>query len=177
MKIRIVLVLVAMLAVVACKEKGRPDPNIRMVVSHEPSAAPESGGGGEEPGAESTVARRVLVVDDHPDNADSLSVLLQLMGHEVSTAYDGEGALRLAESFRPEVVLIDIAMPKLSGHDVGRRIREREWGKDVLLIAVSGWGQTRDRNTSREAGFDHHLVKPADPAVLRELLGAKPAAR
>jgi PAS domain S-box-containing protein len=130
-------------------------------------------GGAAELAPELTVSRRVLVVDDHPDNADSLSVLLQLMGHEVSTAYDGEEALALAESIRPEVVLIDIAMPKLSGHDVGRRIREREWGKGVLLIAVSGWGQARDRNTSREAGFDHHLVKPADPAVLRELLGSR----
>jgi PAS domain S-box-containing protein len=147
---------------------------VRLPVAQAVPEVSESNGAGE-PAPESTVARRVLVVDDHPDNADSMSVLLQLMGHEVFTSYDGEEALRLAESVRPEVVLIDIAMPKVSGHDVCRRIRQREWGKELLLIAVSGWGQARDRATSREAGFDHHLVKPADPDVLRELLGSKSA--
>ena len=146
---------------------------VRLPVAPE---APAAGAGeSEEAAAPAIVARRVLVVDDHPDNADSLSVLLQLMGHEVFTAYSGQEALDKAEAVRPEVVLIDIAMPKLSGHDVGRRIREREWGRDVLLIAVSGWGQARDQMISRQAGFDHHLVKPADPAVLRELLATRPA--
>ena len=119
---------------------------------------------------ESIKFRRVLVVDDYPDNADSLTLLLKMMGHEVATAYDGEQALDAAESLRPEVVIVDIEMPKLSGHEVCRQIREREWGQGVLFIALSGWGQARDRNSSRQAGFDHHLVKPADPAVLRELL-------
>lgn len=145
---------------------------VRLPVARSGAGAAESGAA-EDRELELVVSRRVLVVDDYPDNADSLTLLLKLMGHEVTTAYDGEQALHMAESDRPEVVIVDIEMPKLSGHEVCRQIRERDWGRQVLFIALSGWGQARDRDSSRKAGFDHHLVKPADPAQLRDLLCSK----
>jgi PAS domain S-box-containing protein len=115
-------------------------------------------------------ARRILVVDDLPDNADSLALLLRLGGNEVQTAYDGLAALEAAERFRPDVVLLDIRMPKLNGYDACRRIREQPWGKDMVLIALTGWGQEEDQRRTEEAGFDSHLVKPVDPAALNKLL-------
>jgi two-component system CheB/CheR fusion protein len=117
---------------------------------------------------------RILLADDNPDAADSLARLLQLEGNEVRIARDGEEALKAAESFRPEVVILDIGMPKLNGYDVALRLREQSWGQALLLIALTGWGQVEDRRRSSAAGFDHHLVKPVDPAALvKLLLGAK----
>jgi PAS domain S-box-containing protein len=112
--------------------------------------------------------RRILIVDDVKDSADSLAMVLQLMGHEVRTAYDGEEGVVAAERFRPEVVLLDLGMPKMNGYDTCRMIRKQPWSQGMLLIAVTGWGQEGDRRATREAGFDHHFVKPVDPV---ELLG------
>jgi signal transduction histidine kinase len=121
------------------------------------------------------VARRMLVVDDNPDSAESLSMLLQVSGHETATAHDGLEALAEAERFRPEVVLLDIGLPLLNGYDAARRIREQPWGKDMVLVALTGWGQEEDRRKSKEAGFDLHLVKPVDLDLLMERLGSLPS--
>ena len=125
--------------------------------------------------------RRILVVDDNRDSADGLALLLELGGDEVRTAYDGLAAVEAAAQFRPEAVLMDIGMPTLNGYDAARRIREQPWGRDVLLIALTGWGQDEDRRLSLEAGFDVHLTKPVDHRMLTRLLagrleGAEPAA-
>jgi CheY-like chemotaxis protein len=106
--------------------------------------------------------RRILVVDDNRDSADSLARLLELMGHQTTIAYDGPSAVASAEEFRPEVMLLDVGLPGLDGYEVARRIRAQPWGKDITLIAATGWGQPEDRRRSREAGFDHHMVKPVD---------------
>lgn len=119
------------------------------------------------------VKHRVLVVDDNVDNADSLAALLEIMGSEVRTAYDGEQALRMAESFKPTVMLLDIGMPRMNGYQVCRRLRELPWGRAIWLIAMTGWGQAEDRRRSREAGFDHHLVKPVDNNALVKLLAER----
>jgi PAS domain S-box-containing protein len=111
-------------------------------------------------------SRRFLVVDDNRDSTDSLQVLLTLLGHEARTAYDGATALRIGPEFKPEVVLLDLGMPHLSGYDTCRMLRETPWGKKALVIAVSGWGQEADRRRTREVGFDDHLVKPVDPEAL-----------
>jgi len=113
--------------------------------------------------------RRVLVVDDNADAADSLAMLLQVRGDDVRVAYDGEEALAAELDFRPAVVLLDIGMPKLSGYEVARRIRDAR-GPEVLIVAITGWGQDEDRQRSREAGFDHHFTKPVDYAALLEVI-------
>jgi CheY-like chemotaxis protein len=121
-----------------------------------------------------TAKRRLLIVDDLKDSVDSWAMLLSMMGHQVHTAYDGEEALVAAEKFRPEVALLDIGMPKLNGYEVCRRIREQPWGKGMILVAVTGWGQEDDRRRTEDAGFDHHMVKPVDPAALAQLLASLP---
>jgi PAS domain S-box-containing protein len=118
-----------------------------------------------------TPARRILVVDDNRDAADSLGLLLRMMGNEVHTAHDGLEAVGAASAFRPDVILLDIGLPKLNGYEVARRIREQEGGSDVLLIALTGWGHDEDRRRSREAGFDRHLTKPVEFRTLQKLLG------
>jgi signal transduction histidine kinase len=117
--------------------------------------------------------RRILVVDDNRDSADGLAMLLELGGDEVRTAYDGLAAVEAAAQFRPEAVLMDIGMPMLNGYDAARRIREQPWGRDVLLIALTGWGQDEDRRLSLEAGFDVHLTKPVDHRALTKLLAGR----
>ncbi len=112
------------------------------------------------------------MVDDNPDAAASLAMLLKVTGHETHVAHDGLAAVEAAERFRPEVVLLDISLPGLNGYDAARRIREQPWGRDMLLVALTGWGQEEDRRRSREAGFDHHMVKPVDPAALTALLSS-----
>jgi signal transduction histidine kinase len=116
------------------------------------------------------VGLKVLVVDDNQDNANALRVMLKCLGHEVSTAYDGLAAMAAAESLRPDVILLDLGMPKLDGYEVCRRIRVEPWGQQTLLIAQTGWGQEQDRQRTREAGFDHHLVKPIPHVKLVTLL-------
>lgn len=119
--------------------------------------------------------RRILIVDDNRDSAVSLAMLLKLAGHATRTAHDGHEALAAAEQFLPDVALLDIGLPKLSGYDVCRRIREAPWGAGMLLIALTGWGQDDQRRKSQEAGFDHHLVKPLDYEVLVSLLAEREA--
>ena len=115
-------------------------------------------------------SRRMLVVDDLRDNADSLARLLESLGHEVHTAYDGEQGLQLAQSSRPEVVFLDLGMPVMDGYALCRRIRELPWGREALIIAVTGWGQPEDRRRTLEAGFDHHFIKPVEVGVIVEVL-------
>jgi CheY-like chemotaxis protein len=117
----------------------------------------------------STPKRRILVVDDNQDSANSLAMLLRLMGNDVRTAYDGLEAVGAAAAFHPELILLDIGLPKLDGYEVARRIRH-EHGNQVLLIALTGWGQEDDRRRSREAGFDQHLTKPVEVNALQSLL-------
>ncbi len=122
------------------------------------------------PLATTAEGRRVLVVDDNEDSAAGLGILLEMTGNEVRTAHDGIEALGAAESFRPDVVLLDIGLPKMDGYDVARTIRRQPWGERTVLIAVTGWGESSDLLRSREAGFDHHLVKPVDIGGLMKLL-------
>jgi CheY-like chemotaxis protein len=113
---------------------------------------------------------RILVVDDSEDAAHTLATLLEISGYEMHIAHDGEQALAVAESCRPDVVLLDIGMPKLNGYEVCRRFRELDWGRRMIVIALTGWGQDQDRQRTADAGFNHHLVKPADPAALLQML-------
>jgi CheY-like chemotaxis protein/two-component sensor histidine kinase len=118
---------------------------------------------------------RILLADDNRDALESLATLLQCDGHEVRTAADGAEALEVAAECHPDIVLLDIGMPKLDGYEVARRIRAEPWGKSAVLIALTGWGQDEDRRRSREVGFDSHLVKPLDPEALSTLLARLPA--
>ena len=118
---------------------------------------------------------RILLADDNRDALDSLATLLQCDGHEVFTAADGAEALELASSCRPDVMLLDIGMPKLDGYEVARRVRQEPWGGATVLIALTGWGQEEDRRRSREVGFNSHLVKPLDLDALTVLLARLPA--
>jgi PAS domain S-box-containing protein len=120
--------------------------------------------------ARGTPTRRILVVDDNVDSAATLGMLLKYLGADVHVVHDGAAALAALEKYRPDIVLLDIGMPGMDGLEVARRIRERDELSDVTLIALTGWGQEDDRRRTREAGFDHHLVKPADIAALQSLL-------
>jgi PAS domain S-box-containing protein len=120
----------------------------------------------------SNATYRILVVDDNQDSADSLAMLMELHGHDVYIAHDGQSALDSAEQHRPDVVLLDIGLPVLNGHDVCRRIRQQPWGQATVVIALTGWGQDEDRRRSQEAGFDGHLVKPVDHGRLLALLAS-----
>jgi CheY-like chemotaxis protein len=113
--------------------------------------------------------RRILVVDDNHDGADSLAMLLRTMGSEVTTVYDGLHAVQAAGEFRPDVILMDIGLPGLNGYDAARRIRA-QGSADVVLIAITGWGQEADRRKAYLSGFDYHLTKPVDATALREIL-------
>ncbi len=126
-----------------------------------------------EAGKEATLAlskRRILVVDDNRDAADSLAMLLRFLGADVSTAYDGTSALGIMRVHRPELVFLDIGMPGMDGYEVAAQVRRDPQYQDVTLIALTGWGQEEDRRRSRQAGMDLHLTKPLDPRVLQELL-------
>jgi PAS domain S-box-containing protein len=114
--------------------------------------------------------RRILVVDDNRDTADSLAMMLSLAGHETRTAYDGLEAVQAAAAFRPVVVLLDIGLPRMNGYEAARHIRQQPWGKGMVLIALTGWGQEEDRRRALEAGFDQHVTKPVMAAALEELL-------
>jgi PAS domain S-box-containing protein len=125
----------------------------------------------EEAGAEGP-RRRILVVDDNLDSASSMEILLKLTGNDVRTVHDGLEAVAAAADFRPEVVLMDVGMPRLNGYEATRRIREQPWGREMTIIALTGWGQESDKEQSREAGCDGHLVKPVDLGELEKLLAA-----
>lgn len=121
----------------------------------------------------SRTSYRILVVDDNRDAAASLVRLLRLIGHETHAAHDGVEAIEVAATARPDVILLDLGLPKLHGYDVCRRIREQPWGNQMLVVALTGWGQDDDRRRSKEAGFDHHMVKPLDLGALTKLLSAR----
>jgi PAS domain S-box-containing protein len=129
-------------------------------------------------GARATsTGRRVLVVDDNRDGAASLAMMLSLWGHDTRMAHDGLEAIELAEAFRPEVVLLDIGLPRLNGYDTCRRIREQPWGKGMVIVAVTGYGQEEDKKKAEAAGFDYHLTKPPAPEALQRLLAREPAGK
>ena len=120
--------------------------------------------------APTTTGYRILVVDDNRMSADSMATLLQLTGHEAHTAYDGLEAVAATTAFRPDVILLDIGLPKLNGYEAARKIREQPWGKNIVMVALTGWGQDEDRQKSKEAGFNGHLVKPVELTALMKLL-------
>jgi CheY-like chemotaxis protein len=111
---------------------------------------------------------RILVVDDNRDAAASMTKILEIMGNCVHVAYDGAEAITSAAEFRPQVVLLDIGLPIVNGYEVARAIRRESWGRDMYLVAVTGWGQQEHRQRSEQAGFDQHLVKPVDLRVIAE---------
>jgi CheY-like chemotaxis protein len=119
--------------------------------------------------ASTAPGRKILVVDDNVDAAESLAIVLRMKGHQVRTAHDGAAALALAEAEKPEIVLLDLGMPGMDGVTVARELRARQNGKPLRIIALTGWGQESDRERTREAGFDDHLVKPVAPELLLDL--------
>jgi two-component system, OmpR family, response regulator len=119
---------------------------------------------------QSTPKRRLLVVDDNKDAAESMSMLLEMWGHDVAYACDGPSALETAEQWQPQAVFLDIGLPGMDGYEVAERLRELPNAKDAVLIAITGYGQEDDRVRSRRAGIDHHLVKPVAPDALRSLI-------
>jgi PAS domain S-box-containing protein len=139
---------------------------VHLPILTQPTFAPQI-----KPRTEAEMQHRILIVDDNRDSADSLAMLLELTGNKTYMAHDGIEAMEAIEKHRPEVVLLDIGLPKLDGHEVCRRVREQPWGKNIVVIALTGWGQDDDRRRSEEAGFNGHLVKPVDYDKLLELLG------
>lgn len=127
-----------------------------------PAAEPEPAG--------EALPRRILVVDDNRDSAEALAMLLEVEGHEVATAFDGQGAIERAREMVPEVVFLDIGLPEMDGYEVARRLRAQAANGDLRLVALTGYGQEEDRQRSRDAGFDHHLLKPASLEKIRALL-------
>src|SRR5262249_38652949 len=119
-------------------------------------------------------ARRILIVDDNEDSAESMALLLQLDEHQVQMAHDGLTALKLAQSFQPDIILLDIGLPGMNGYDVARRLRAQSDTSGAQLIALTGYGQEEDQQRSKEAGFDYHLVKPVEPETLQALLNSMP---
>ena len=161
--------------------RGSRSPVTVPVLRRRPAPGPTAAAAGAaqpalQPAPERGPARRVLVVDDNRDACDTMAMLLELLGHEVHKAYDGVQALADAERFRPDLVLLDIGLPRLDGHEVARRLRAAPWGADITLVALTGWGQQEDRQRSAEAGFDDHLTKPVDEQALAVIL-ALPARR
>ena len=120
---------------------------------------------------------KILVADDNMDSATSLRMLLEIMGNEVVVAHDGVEAVQIAESFDPDILILDIGMPKMNGYEACRRIRQMPGGASRVLVACTGWGQEDDRRLATEAGFDHHLVKPAELTALARILAASRASR
>jgi signal transduction histidine kinase len=125
--------------------------------------------------AERATPHRILIADDNADSAESMGMLLRLMGNDVRIASDGLEAVEQAAAFQPDIVLMDIGMPRLDGYEAARRIRNQAWSRDTLLVAVTGWGPSDDDEEATAAGFDRHFTKPLDPAELRRLVsGARP---
>ena len=140
---------------------------VRLPIQTKPTAEGETGA---DASAAAQMHRRILIVDDNRDSADSLAMLLELTGNKTYIAHDGVEAFEAIDTHRPEIVLLDIGLPRLDGHEVCRRVRAHDWGKNMVIIALTGWGHADDRRKSREAGFNGHLVKPVDYDKLLELL-------
>jgi two-component system, chemotaxis family, CheB/CheR fusion protein len=140
----------------------------RSLVVSAAVSAPERDGEAANP----TIPRRILIADDNRDSAETMSMLLQLAGHEVHLAHTGTEALEIARRIRPDIGILDIGMPDLTGYEVAERIRHEAWGKDITLVAVTGWGQSADKRRALATGFDHHLTKPVDPEILERLFDA-----
>ena len=157
-----------------------PRPRLIRPASEEaeaPGAAGEAASASPSPGADGAAAQagratRVLVVEDNVDAALTLVDLLRIWGHEVRCVHDGPAAVDVAPQYLPQVVLLDIGLPGMDGYEVARRLRRAPETRGALLVAVTGYGQESDRARSREAGFDHHLVKPVDLDGLRRLIGS-----
>lgn len=129
---------------------------------------PKSVESGEKPRSGPTF--RILVADDNRDAANSLAMMLRLLGHDIQSAHDGVEAVQAAAVFRPDVALLDIGMPKMNGYEAARNIRGQPWGKQTVLVALTGWGQEEDKRKAAEAGFHYHLTKPVEPGTLERLL-------
>jgi CheY-like chemotaxis protein len=142
---------------------------VRLPIAPQP-LAPVGEGSGNGAAKKPTPSRRILVVDDNQDSADSLAMLLHMLGHEVRTAYDGLAGLQAAQQFSPDIVLLDIGLPRLSGLEAAQRMRQDLGLCDALLIAMTGYGQMEDKRRSQEAGFNAHLVKPVDLPELQSLV-------
>jgi CheY-like chemotaxis protein len=113
---------------------------------------------------------RIVVADDNLDAAESLAIYFGLAGHDVKTAHDGSEAVRAVQEFQADFAFLDLGMPEMDGLEAARQIRKHPWGAGVVLVALTGWGQEEDKRKTREAGFNHHFVKPADPVELVQLL-------
>lgn len=147
------------------------EPPVPSLPSSTAAESPTSDSGMATPTARSF---RIVVVDDNIDSCESLAMLLKMMGHEVEVAHDGVAALAVVARFKPRICLLDIGLPQLSGYQVARRIREMSGGPKMMLIAMTGWGQEKDKERAKEAGFDHHLVKPVDIDVVNNILEKLP---
>lgn len=141
---------------------------VQLPVVLSKSARKANSHGGTSPATPDGPARRVLIVDDTVDSGDSLALVVRSWGHEVAVARDGPSALMLAEKYRPEQALVDIALPGMDGYELGRRLREAH--QRLYLVAMTGYGRMEDKRAAMTAGFDLHLVKPADPKQLHALL-------
>jgi CheY-like chemotaxis protein len=119
-------------------------------------------------------ARRILIVDDDTDNADSLAMLLRLLSHQVLTAYTGPGALAAAATFRPDIIFLDICMPKMNGYEVAQQLRGMPEAASAFLIALTGYVQAEDYHRSQKAGFNHHMLKPTDLANIKRFIADLP---
>jgi signal transduction histidine kinase len=124
------------------------------------------------PQPEKILKHRILIADDNVDVAEAFEIMLQTLGHEIAVAHDGVEAIEKAAMFQPDVIVLDVGMPKLNGYDAAREIRRQDWGQQVVLIAITGWGSEKDKQRAEEAGFDLHLVKPVEPTAISDLLAS-----
>jgi CheY-like chemotaxis protein len=147
--------------------------HLPLLIERSPALTRSSG---DEAQTQSGATQHILVVDDDPDIRRSLAMLLRHYGHVVETASDGLEAVKLAERGKPDVILLDVGLPGLDGYEACRRIREQPWGKQMYIVALTGWGQDEDRRKTREAGFDDHLVKPVEFKSIQALLSKVHAA-
>lgn len=115
---------------------------------------------------------KIVIADDNRDAADSLKLLLELSGYDTFVAYNGQQAVDLGSAERPSAFILDVGMPDMTGYEVARRIRQQAWGRNALLVAVTGWGQEDDKERAKAAGFDHHFTKPVTPEAVEEVLVA-----
>ncbi len=140
-----------------------------------PRAAEIPSGAAAPAGITRMACKRILIADDNADSATTLSIMLEMLGNEVRVAHDGEDAVNAALEFRPDAILLDIGMPKMNGYDACARLRSKPETASAYMVALTGWGQEEDRNRARAAGFDHHMVKPVEPAMLEKLISELPA--